>query len=154
VTSLEPRLLYNFPVRALTLLFALVPAFSLHASAQSLSIQSTGFDSNLRGVSVTKTNSGKYSVWASGTKGVILRSLDEGKSWTQLKVDSETDLDFRDIEAFGEETAYVMSSGDGEKSRIYKTTDGGKSWKLSSRTSAPDSSLTRSPAIPGITASR
>jgi len=40
------------------------------------------------------------------------------------------DLDFRDIEAFGASTAYLMSSGDGEKSRIYKTTDQGKSWTL------------------------
>jgi photosystem II stability/assembly factor-like uncharacterized protein len=40
------------------------------------------------------------------------------------------DLDFRDIEAFGAEAAYVMSSGDGDKSRIYKTTDGGETWKL------------------------
>ncbi len=27
-------------------------------------------------------------------------------------------------------TAYVLSIGDGENSRIYKTTDGGKTWKL------------------------
>ena len=39
-------------------------------------------------------------------------------------------LDFRDIEAFNENTAYVLSIGDGENSRIYKTTDGGKTWKL------------------------
>jgi photosystem II stability/assembly factor-like uncharacterized protein len=47
-----------------------------------------------------------------------------------LKVDGGEDLDFRDIEAFGVSTAYLMSSGDGDKSRIYKTTDGGKSWTL------------------------
>jgi photosystem II stability/assembly factor-like uncharacterized protein len=32
--------------------------------------------------------------------------------------------------AFNEKTAYVMSSGEGEKSRIYKTTDGGETWTL------------------------
>lgn len=69
-------------------------------------------------------------MWVSGTKGMILRSLDDGKFWKQLKVDEGADLDFRDIESFGEDTAYVMSSGDGEKSRIYKTTDGGKTWTL------------------------
>jgi photosystem II stability/assembly factor-like uncharacterized protein len=31
---------------------------------------------------------------------------------------------------FGEKTAFLMSSGSGEKSRIYKTTDGGVSWLL------------------------
>lgn len=39
-------------------------------------------------------------------------------------------LDFRDVEAFSEDTAYLMSAGPGEDSRIYKTTDGGKAWKL------------------------
>lgn len=76
---------------------------------------------------------GHYVIWASGTKGTVLRSSDEGKSWKQLKnaVDATVgDLDFRDIEAFGANTAYLMSSGDGEKSRIYKTTDAGKSWTL------------------------
>jgi photosystem II stability/assembly factor-like uncharacterized protein len=93
-------------------------------------MRTTGFDSNLRGVTVTKTRSGEYAMWVSGTKGIILRSLDNGKSWKQLGVENATDLDFRDIEAFGADTAYVMSSGDGDKSRIYKTTDGGKSWTL------------------------
>jgi photosystem II stability/assembly factor-like uncharacterized protein len=93
-------------------------------------VQTSGVEATLRGVSVIQTNAGKYVVWASGTKGTVLRSTDEGKSWQQLKVDGGSDLDFRDIEAFGEETAYTMSSGDGEKSRIYKTTDGGKSWMM------------------------
>ena len=38
-------------------------------------------------------------------------------------------LDFRDIEAFDANTAYILSIGNGESSRIYKTTDGGKTWK-------------------------
>jgi photosystem II stability/assembly factor-like uncharacterized protein len=37
---------------------------------------------------------------------------------------------FAGIVAFDEKTAYVMSSGEGEKSRIYKTTDGGESRNL------------------------
>jgi photosystem II stability/assembly factor-like uncharacterized protein len=121
---------YNPPVRVLTVIFVLIPAIGLLASAQSSSIQSTGFNSNLRGISASQTSAGKYVVWASGTKGIVLRSLDEGKSWQQLNIESETNLDFRDIEGFGANTAYVMSSGDGDKSRIYKTTDGGKSWVL------------------------
>ena len=39
-------------------------------------------------------------------------------------------MDFRDIEAFDANTAYVLSIGEGENSRIYKTTDGGENWKL------------------------
>jgi len=39
-------------------------------------------------------------------------------------------LDFRDIESFDADTAYVLSIGPGDRSRIYKTGDGGKTWAL------------------------
>jgi photosystem II stability/assembly factor-like uncharacterized protein len=125
---------YNSPVR-IVILLAIVTMlrFSTPSSAQTSSIQNTGFSSNLRGVSVSRTTAGKYAVWASGTKGIVLRSLDQGNSWEQLKNTGDStfdDLDFRDIESFGANIAYVMSSGDGEASRIYKTADGGKSWTL------------------------
>ncbi|HSZ60804.1 MAG TPA: YCF48-related protein [Terriglobales bacterium] len=121
---------YNPAVRTIAAVFTTVLAVSLFGLAQPPSVQSTGFNSNLRGVSVSHTRTGKNIVWASGTKGIILRSFDDGKSWKQLKIADAPDLDFRGIQAFGTDTAYVMSSGDGEKSRIYKTTDGGTSWRL------------------------
>jgi photosystem II stability/assembly factor-like uncharacterized protein len=97
-------------------------------------VQETGRDTNLRGVSATSSDATgekrNYVVWASGSNGVILRSPDSGKTWEQLSVRGGSDLDFRDIEAVDDHTAYVMSSGDGEKSRIYKTADAGKTWKL------------------------
>jgi photosystem II stability/assembly factor-like uncharacterized protein len=61
---------------------------------------------------------------------VILKSLDEGKTWKRLRVADGGFLDFRGIVAFGASAAYIMSSGEGEKSRIYKTTDGGENWIL------------------------
>ena len=96
-------------------------------------MQSSGLDTNLRGVSVKSQGSeGKqhYIIWAAGSNGVILRSTNSGATWKQLSVPGGGELDFRDIEAFDADTAYVMSSGDGDKSRIYKTTNGGKTWKL------------------------
>jgi photosystem II stability/assembly factor-like uncharacterized protein len=118
---------YNRSVRLIrVLLFAL----AISNSNSWTQVQSTGFDSNLRGLSVVRTSSGRFLVWASGTKGLVLRSINRGKSWKQLKIDGAADLDFRDIEAFGANAAYAMSSGDGEKSRIYKTIDGGKSWTM------------------------
>jgi photosystem II stability/assembly factor-like uncharacterized protein len=93
----------------------------------------SGVDSNLRGVSVVLAAGQKdqlhYIVWASGSNGVVLRSLDDGSTWHQITVPHASDLDFRDVEAFSADEAYVMSSGDQEKSGIYKTTDGGKSWE-------------------------
>jgi photosystem II stability/assembly factor-like uncharacterized protein len=39
-------------------------------------------------------------------------------------------LDFRDVDAVDAQTAYILSIGNGPTSRIYKTTDAGKTWKL------------------------
>jgi photosystem II stability/assembly factor-like uncharacterized protein len=39
-------------------------------------------------------------------------------------------LDFRDIETVDGNTTYLLSSGPGPASRIYKTTDGGSNWAL------------------------
>ena len=98
------------------------------------SVQTTGLDSNLRGVSVKSDRGSQgrrhFVVWASGSNGVILRSIDDGDTWKQLSVPDAATLDFRDIEAFGADVAYVLSSGDGDQSRIYKTTDGGINWNL------------------------
>src|SRR6267378_1262698 len=108
--------------------------FGASVQAQWWKVQTSGLDTNLRGVSAAYTPDEKGVpvpvVWASGSNGVILRSLDEGKTWQRLHVADGDALDFRGIVAFNAATAYVMSSGEGEKSRIYKTTDGGEIWKL------------------------
>ena len=81
---------------------------------------------NLRGVSVVSS----AIAWASGTHGTYLRTTDGGASWNAAQVRGAESLDFRDIEAFSAEDAYVLSAGPGELSRIYKTTDGGRNWTL------------------------
>jgi photosystem II stability/assembly factor-like uncharacterized protein len=68
--------------------------------------------------------------WASGNKGTVLRTVDGGGTWTRVAVPGAGELDFRDIEAFGAEVAYVLAIGPGDTSRIYKTEDGGKTWAL------------------------
>jgi photosystem II stability/assembly factor-like uncharacterized protein len=97
-------------------------------------VQTSGIDTNLRGVSVANTRGSDGSetsvVWASGSNGVILRSSNTNTSWVRLHVNGGETLDFRSIQAFDDKTAYVMSSGEAEKSRIYKTTNGGANWTL------------------------
>jgi photosystem II stability/assembly factor-like uncharacterized protein len=68
--------------------------------------------------------------WVSGTKGTFGRTTDAGRTWSVGTVPGAEKLDFRDVEAFGETTAYLLSAGPGESSRIYKTVDGGKTWAL------------------------
>lgn len=113
-------------------LLLLVLLLSTSAQAQRWIVQTTGLDTNLRGVSVVRVSgsSGDVVVWACGSNGVILRSVDQGKTWKRLHVQGGDALDFRGIVAFDTTTAYVMSIGSGAQSRIYKTADGGASWKL------------------------
>src|SRR4051794_18374392 len=87
----------------------------------------------LRGVSVFSSRI----VWVSGDKGSYARSIDGGATWQKGVVPGAEDLDFRDIEAQGAEIALVLSIGNGDKSRIYKTTDGGKSWTMTFRNQTP-----------------
>jgi photosystem II stability/assembly factor-like uncharacterized protein len=65
-------------------------------------------------------------VWLSGTGGAVYRTENAGKSWDNLTLPKCEDLDFRDIHAFDEENAYVISAGYGVN--IYSTNDGGISW--------------------------
>jgi photosystem II stability/assembly factor-like uncharacterized protein len=105
------------------------------AGAQWQKVRTSGIDSNLRGVSVAYAPGKRKGVlepviWASGSNGAILKSLDEGSTWQRLPVTDGDTLDFRGVVAFNAFTAYVMATGEGDKSRIYKTADGGQTWNL------------------------
>ena len=91
--------------------------------------QNSETDADFRGVSAVSARV----AWVSGSKGTVLRTLNSGTSWEKVGVPEAESLDFRDIQAFDANVAYVMSAGPGALSRIYKTTDGGKSWHLQFR---------------------
>jgi len=112
------------------LLFFSSAALPLCGKAQSWEVVRSGSDASLRGVSVALYRHGRATVWASGSNGVVMVSLDGGKRWRRRTVRGGESLDFRGVAGFGRSTAYLISSGEGAKSRIYKTTDGGGSWKL------------------------
>ena len=80
----------------------------------------------LRGVSAVDARV----AWASGDKGTFVRTTDGGRTWKAGTVSGAEELDFRDVDAFSASTAYLLSIGEGEKSRIYKTVDGGEHWTL------------------------
>jgi photosystem II stability/assembly factor-like uncharacterized protein len=84
----------------------------------------TGVTARLRGVSAVSDRV----AWASGANGTIVRTADGGATWRRLAIPGSEKLDFRDIDAVDEKTAYVLSIGPGEASRIYKTNDAGATW--------------------------
>jgi len=91
-------------------------------------VRETGADSNLRGVSLVVHRSG-IMIWVTGSKGTVELSTDGGATWQKQAIPNAEELDFRGVQAFDKGVAYVMSSGEGEKSRIFKTSDLGKTWK-------------------------
>jgi photosystem II stability/assembly factor-like uncharacterized protein len=110
-------------------LLALLLLLALPESTHWWTVQSSGIDTNLRAISYFSTYAADI-VWTSGSNGVVLRSNDEGKTWKRLHVSGGEKLDFRGVQAVSLNTAYLMSIGEGEKSRIYKTTDAGTNWTL------------------------
>ena len=108
----------------LTLLFAALTAPTLHAQWE---LEDSRTTADLRGIHAV----GAGIAWASGTNGTVLRTEDGGYLWQGCAIPPGAEkLDFRGIQAFDENTAIVMSSGPGDQSRLYKTTDGCRTWKL------------------------
>jgi photosystem II stability/assembly factor-like uncharacterized protein len=90
-------------------------------------MQSSGTDASFRGIHAV----GGGIVWASGTNGTVLRTEDSGYMWQSCSMPpGAKKLDFRGIWAWDENDAIVMSSGPGDQSRLYKTTDGCSHWTL------------------------
>ena len=96
------------------------------ASAQTWVPHESGTSASLRGVSAVNARV----AWASGTGGTYLKTTDGGEHWTAAQVPGAEALDFRDVHAVDERTAYLLSAGTGDKARIYKTSDGGSNWTL------------------------
>jgi photosystem II stability/assembly factor-like uncharacterized protein len=94
--------------------------------AQQWTLQTSNTTASLRGVSAVSAKV----VWASGTKGTYLITTDGGENWKAATVPGAGDMDFRALHAFDDKTAVLMSIGSGEKSRIYKTKDGGGAWEV------------------------
>jgi photosystem II stability/assembly factor-like uncharacterized protein len=121
-------------MRMLLLILLLAIPVDTHWWAIQATAQSVGADSNLRALSIYVSHNVKTIpspvIWASGSNGVILRSIDNGATWQRLHISDADKLDFRGIQAVDANTVYIMSIGEGESSRIYKTTDSGKTWVL------------------------
>lgn len=82
---------------------------------------------SLRGLSAVSAEV----VWASGSGGTVIKTVDGGKTWAAIVVRGAETLDFRGVHAFDDKTALIMSSGPAEQgqARIFRTTDGGKNWQ-------------------------
>ena len=107
-------------------LFSFFLSFSLIGSvlAQPMLIElNTGSKASLRGLYAINDSI----CWVSGSEGTVLRTVNNGQSWEDVSPDGYQKLQFRDIHAFGKDTAIVLSAG--LPAVICKTTNGGQNWK-------------------------
>jgi photosystem II stability/assembly factor-like uncharacterized protein len=96
--------------------------------------QASGTSADFRGLSAVSATV----AWASGTGGTFARTTDGGATWHAGRVAGAESLDFRDVDAFDAKTAYLLSIGKGDSSRVYKTNDGGLRWQLQFTNKNPD----------------
>ncbi|MGI8888383.1 MAG: WD40/YVTN/BNR-like repeat-containing protein [Nocardioidaceae bacterium] len=97
-------------------------------------IRPTGTREQFRGLAAV----GRRVAWVSGEKGSVLITTNGGDSWRNVSPPRADGLALRDIEARDSLHAVTLSIGSGRDSRIYSTSDGGKTWKERFRNSNPD----------------
>ena len=96
---------------------------SITAFNQTIDILSSGTKTSLRGLSVVD----EKIIWASGSNGMVARSVDGGKNFIWKQIPQFEKKEFRDIEAFDSNTAIIICIA--EPAYILKTIDGGKNWR-------------------------
>ncbi|HXB90630.1 MAG TPA: hypothetical protein VNU72_00010 [Puia sp.] len=99
-------------------------ALCSRAQTPDVKVLTSGTKTSLRGLSVVSDKV----VWVSGSNGTVGKSTDGGTTFTWITVPGYEKRDFRDIEAFDQNTAIIMAIA--EPADILKTTDGGKTWQL------------------------
>jgi photosystem II stability/assembly factor-like uncharacterized protein len=87
--------------------------------------QKSGSTAELRGLAVQDP----ARAWATGADGTVLRTRD-GSKWDKVAVPGGEGLDFRDVAVLPGGAVVLMAAGQGDKSRIFRSTDDGKSWTL------------------------
>jgi photosystem II stability/assembly factor-like uncharacterized protein len=104
--------------------FILFAAASGAQTQTPWTLQQSGTRESLRGLSVVN----ERVVWVSGNRGTFARTTDAGVTWHADTIAGAVAMDFRDIQAFSADTALVLSAG--SDARVYRTTDGGRTWTL------------------------
>jgi photosystem II stability/assembly factor-like uncharacterized protein len=97
---------------------------SAPAAGGSWTLQTSNTTASLRGLHAVSPTV----VWASGSRGTVLRTSDGGTTWRATTVAGADSLDFRDIHAMDSLRAVIVSAG--QPARIYRTEDGGSSWTM------------------------
>ncbi|MCP4509504.1 MAG: hypothetical protein GY826_24275, partial [Fuerstiella sp.] len=85
----------------------------------------SGVSASFRGLAVRN----RREAWITGSHGTVIRTTNFGHTWRQVKVPEAEKLDFRDVEILGDGSVVLMSIGNGDASRLLRSTDAGNTWK-------------------------
>ncbi|MEU5294166.1 WD40/YVTN/BNR-like repeat-containing protein [Streptomyces umbrinus] len=89
----------------------------------------------------------RTAIWATGggfqgaVGGAVVRSVDGGRSWRDVTPPGGAIEEFRDVEAIDRDHALVLALNNqatGEPVRIYRTADGGATWRQVFRAADPE----------------
>lgn len=126
VVSTRLRVPMSYPLNLLPLGGLMVLASFLRsavpAQAQNWELLKAESTASFRGLSVVSDRV----IWASGTRGTVIRSIDGGTTWSVDSIPNGATFDLRGIHATSDRVAHVAATA----GRIWKTTDGGKTWAL------------------------
>ena len=118
--------LYVILILNFCILISFIPGCNTNRKDHAINIcwtpQISNTHASLRGLCVVSDKL----VWAGGSQGTVLRTVDGGKTWQLLPVPGAESMDFRDIHAFNEHVAVIVSAG--QPAKVFKTTDGGMHW--------------------------
>ncbi|WP_299072741.1 hypothetical protein [uncultured Paraglaciecola sp.] len=112
-------------VALMTIAFSCLMGITLSFSAMAGSVQVLDPDVSFQAVHRLGAH-----IVASGTNGGIYQSTDNGEHWSKVVgPENSQGLQFRDIQILSNGSLTLMSAGEGDDSRIYRTDDG-KNWQL------------------------
>jgi photosystem II stability/assembly factor-like uncharacterized protein len=113
-------------VFAIAVAFSLISGVALSAQQPSLTVQASGSTALFQAVSISASN--PDIVWISGHAATWARTTDGGRTWQSHTMTGRDSLQFRDLHAIDGDHAWLMAAGNGEKSGVFQTVDGGAHW--------------------------
>ncbi|MDB6067929.1 MAG: oxidoreductase [Pedosphaera sp.] len=128
MAMVETNMSNNSVAKSCFLLAGILLSFSLNTRAEWQFQPSPTTNTSLRSVFAVSAKT----VWSSGSGGVCLRTTNGGQTWENLSFPGAEKMDFRGVVAFDAQRAILMSAGEAEQglARIYRTSDGGRHWRL------------------------
>lgn len=100
-------------------LFFLVVGCTSRTITPQLAPQKTPTQSLLQAISIVDENT----VWISGHNATAIRTTNGGQTWDTFTHPTNDTIQFRDIHAFDDQRAILMSAGPGSQSRIFSLED-------------------------------